>query len=133
MRTELRTLGIVVLATVLLAGCGDNDNSVFIDDNGNDNTSSRTATPARTTTPALTPTGGVTPQATVTEVPTEVVATDTPIPEETETPVPTGPTSTPVGPTARRSRLGWSDTHRQEARPCPSSSCPRSDCAVSAR
>ena len=101
MRTELRTLGIVVLATLLLAGCGDNDNSDFIDDNdSNDNTSSRTATPARTTTPALTPTAGVTPQATVTEVPTEVVATDTPIPEETETPAPRAepaPTSTPVG------------------------------------
>ncbi len=96
MRTELRTWGIVVLATLLLAGCGDNDNSGFIDHNdNNDNTSTRTATPARTTTPALTPTAGVTPQATVTEVPTEVVATETPLPEETETPAPDA-TETPT-------------------------------------
>jgi hypothetical protein len=91
MRTELRTLGIVMLATVLLAGCGDNDNSIFIDDNGNDNTNIRTATPART------PTAGVTSQATPTDEPTAVVPTETPGPDETETP--TGPTSTAIGPT----------------------------------
>jgi hypothetical protein len=102
MRTELRTWGIVVLATLLLAGCGDNDNTVFLDNN--DNTNTRTATPiARTPTPASTPertatevaaTETAAPEATETAAPE---ATETPAPEATETAV--GPTATPAGPT----------------------------------
>ncbi len=91
MRRELRPLWIVVLATLLLAGCGDNDNTIVIDDNGNDNTSSRTATPV-----AVTPTVVSTPQQTA----TEIVATETPEPGATETPAPEATETPDVGPTS---------------------------------
>ncbi len=89
MRTELRAFGVVVLATMVLAGCGDGDDTVVIADNGNDNTIRLTATPF-----AGTPTTTPTPQPTA----TPVQATETPAGGPTATPGP-GATETEPGPT----------------------------------
>jgi hypothetical protein len=98
MRTGRRAVGIVVVATVLLAGCGDGGDTEVVTDDGNDNAIRLTATPF-----AGTPTVSPTPQ------PTETVqATETPGPGATATPG-GGPTGTP-GPGATETEAGPTST-----------------------
>lgn len=85
---DLRVLGLVLVATALLAGCGESQDTVVLD-NGNDNTIRTTTTPFAGTTPTAVPT----PQRTATDVP----GTATPAPDGTETPGP-GATETEAGP-----------------------------------
>ena len=85
---DLRVLGLALVATALLAGCGESQDTVVLD-NGNDNTIRTTATPFAGTTPTAVPT----PQRTATDVP----GTATPAPDGTETPGP-GATETEAGP-----------------------------------
>jgi hypothetical protein len=92
MKRRLRTFGIVMATALLLASCGDNDENIIIGDN--DNTSGGTPTPVLTPTSGATPTTVVAPTVVPTDVPTA-----TPGPGETATPVVSGPTSTPGGPT----------------------------------
>jgi hypothetical protein len=88
-RKQVRSLGVVLVATLLVVGCGDNDDLIIID--SATPTPGRTPTSVVTVTPAVTATGGV---------PTEVLPTETPAPGATSTPVAGAtPTSTAGGPT----------------------------------
>ena len=96
MRIEMRAFGMIILAASLLAGCGESNDTVILDDNGNDNTTHRTATPFAGTPTATPLRATATPNATETP---GTGPTGTPGPGATETA--TGPTSTP-GPGATR-------------------------------
>ena len=97
MNRWVRTCGVVALMAAVMAGCGDTNDTVIVDnDNG-----SGLPTPIRTgifATPTVFRTATAVPTPTAVE-PTETPApdaTETPVAEETQTPLP-GSTATPGG------------------------------------
>jgi hypothetical protein len=97
MERMVRLFGVAMLAGALVAGCGEGENTLVVE---NDNAVNGTPTPILTPTFGATPVRTATPRPTETEVPPtatpESEATETPGAEETETPAP-GSTFTPGG------------------------------------